>query len=226
MGAGASATSGHTHLLVVDPLAADGQLVTQMTAWGIHVSTVASTIDGLVEFGRNNPSTVIVATDAGGLPIAEFVTAIRRHANPFVIAVLDPGGGGDPELGIAGGNAAIQRPYNAVDVWAMLAETRNVPRVSMSLTVGPLALDPLSYSVKVKGERVRDLPFKEFELLRALMERSPEVLPDREVWRELWGDEPVNANTLAVHVARLRHRLCGTARIRRVRGRGYLLVVD
>ncbi|WP_425574079.1 winged helix-turn-helix domain-containing protein [Nocardioides bigeumensis] len=33
-------------------------------------------------------------------------------------------------------------------------------------------------------------------------------------------------NALAVHVARLRCRLEGTARIRRVRGRGYALALD
>ena len=80
--------------------------------------------------------------------------------------------------------------------------------------------------MKVKGERIRDLPLKEFELLRTLMHRAPEVLPDQDVWRELWGHEQINGNTLAVHVARLRHRLEGVARIRRIRGRGYLLALD
>ncbi len=227
MSGGLGTSSGPTQLLVVDPHASDGTLVAEMTAWGVRVSTVASTIDGLVEFGRSNPATVIVASDAAGVPAAEFVKAIRRYANPFVIAVLDPRScTAADELSMAGGNAAIERPYNAVDVWGMLEETWNGFRAPTPLAFGPLELDPRAYSVKVKGERIRDLPLKEFELLRTLMHRAPEVLPDQDVWRELWGHEQINGNTLAVHVARLRHRLEGVARIRRIRGRGYLLALD
>ena len=127
---------------------------------------------------------------------------------------------------MAGGNAAIERPYNAVDVWGMLEGNRHAFDPPTPLTLGSLELDPRAYSVKVNGERIRDLPLKEFELLRTLMNRAPEVLPDQDVWRLLWGHEQVNGNNLAVHVARLRHRLEGAARIRRIRGRGYLLAVD
>jgi DNA-binding response OmpR family regulator len=214
-----------TGLLVVDPRATDGTLAEDMTARGVHVSTVSSTIDGLVVFGRHNPAAVIVASDADGLAPDEFVRAIRRHANPFVIAVLDSCRAGD-DAGIAGGNAAIERPYHALDVWGMLEETQGAFRAPTSLRVGSLELDPPAYSVKVDGRRIRDLPLKEFELLRALLEHAPGVLPDLDVWPALWGDEPINGNTLAVHVARLRHRLEGVARIRRIRGRGYLLTVD
>jgi DNA-binding response OmpR family regulator len=216
-----------TQLLVVDPQATDDTLVSELTARGVRVSTVASTIDGLVEFGRSNPSAVIVAPDAAGLSPAAFVTAIRRHANPFVITVLDPAhGAGIDRLLAAGANAAVERPYDAVDVWAMLAEARDGLPVPSALTIGPIELDPRAYSVRVNGARIGDFPLREFELLRALMRHAPEVLPDQDVWRELWGLEQVNCNTLAVHVARLRHRLEGVARIRRIRGRGYLLALD
>lgn len=224
MSAGLGTSSGRTQLLVVDPLVSDGTLVADMTARGVRAFSVASTIDGLVEFGRSNPATVIVAPDAGGVPAAEFVRAIRRYANPFVITVLDhDGGSGADDPGIAGGNAAIERPYDAVDVWGMLGDGSYPFRSPGVLAFGNLELDPGAYCVKVDGERIRDLPLREFELLRTLMRHAPDVLPDDEVWRELWGDDQLNGNTLAVHVARLRHRLEGVARIRRIRRRGYLL---
>ncbi len=227
MSGGLGPASGPAQLLVVDPHAAAGRLATEMTEWGVRVSTVASTIDALVEFGRSNPATVIVAPDAGGLPPADFVSAIRRHANPFVIAVVDPlDAGGLDEPRVPGGNAAIERPYDAVAVWRMLVETRSDFHPPAPLRFGPLELDPRAYSVKVNDERIRDLPLKEFELLRTLMHRAPEMLPDLDARRELWGNDHIIGNTLAVHVARLRHRLEGVARIRRIRGRGYSLALD
>ena len=80
----------------------------------------------------------------------------------------------------------------------------------------------------MRGERIQDLPLKEFELLRALMFHAPEIMSNDELRVSLWGTEGTQIldNTLAVHVARLRNRLQGIARIRRIRGRGYALTLD
>ena len=212
---------------MVDPHVVDDMLTRELARWDVHVSTVASTIDGLVEFGRGNPAAVIIAPDAPGIPPGEFVKAVRRFGSPFVIAVLDqPNGRNFGELIAAGGSAAIERPYTALDVWGMLEGARRAFHAPDRLTFGPLELDARAYSVKIDGERIHDLPLKEFELLRTLMHRAPEVLDDWEIRQELWGQGQINGNTLAVHVARLRHRLQGVARIRRIRGRGYSLALD
>ena len=66
-----AADEGEARLLVVDPVVAEGGVdspadaLTTDLAWrGVHVTAVASTIDGLVEFGRGHPAAVIVAPDA------------------------------------------------------------------------------------------------------------------------------------------------------------------
>ena len=37
------------------------------------------------------------------------------------------------------------------------------------VSFGPIELDARTFTVRVRGERIQDLPLKEFELLRALM---------------------------------------------------------
>jgi DNA-binding response OmpR family regulator len=94
--------------------------------------------------------------------------------------------------------------------------------------VGRIELDAASYRVLIDGERIADLPLKEFELLRTLMLRAPDVVTDEELRRELWGvtARSPSSNTIAMHVARLRSRLGDAATVRRIRGRGYALAVE
>ena len=70
-----------------------------------------------------------------------------------------------------------------------------------------------AYAVRVNGERIADLPLKEFEVLRTLMYHAPEVLSDGELRAAVWGAQAEGppANTIAVHVGRLRNRLQGVA---------------
>jgi len=96
------------------------------------------------------------------------------------------------------------------------------------VVVGPIELDATAYSVRVDGERIADLPLKEFELLRTLMLRAPGVVTDEELRAALWGGTAGwrSGNTIAMHVTRLRARLGDVATIRRIRGRGYSLTLD
>lgn len=223
-----AAVSG-SHLLVVDPVVDGARLTADMAARGVQVTVTDSTIDGLVQFGRHRPTTVVVSSAASGLPPARFVQVLLRFADPFVIAVLDRDGAEDVgELVMAGSSAVIERPYDASSVWELFQGTKHPLQHAALLVVGPLELDARAFAVKVHGERVRDLPHKEFELLRTLMDHAPDVVSDDELRLSAWGagGGQILDNTVAVHVARLRSRLEGAARIRRVRGQGYALAVD
>jgi DNA-binding response OmpR family regulator len=217
------------HLLVVDPLRHGDDLGTGLAVRGIHVTVVGSTVDGLVEFGRTNAAAVVVDPDAPGPAAVEFVRAIRRFGTPYVIAVADAS---RPHDGVAplldGDVGVLERPYDAASVWDLLQRTGHALAVHALVDFGPIELDARTFTVRVRGERIQDLPLKEFELLRALMFRAPEIMSNDELRMSLWGPEGTQIldNTLAVHVARLRNRLQGIARIRRIRGRGYALTLD
>ena len=96
------------------------------------------------------------------------------------------------------------------------------------MSFGPIELDARAFTVRVRRRADPDLPLKEFELLRVLMCRAPEIMSNDELRVLLWGPDGTQIldNTLAVHVARLRNRLQGIARIRRIRRRGYSLTLD
>ena len=215
-------------LLVVDARGDRERLRDDLAARGVHVTWAGSTLDGLVEFGRTEPTAVIIAPDAPGVPATEFVCKIREYGAPFVIAALDGAeAAGAGPLMLAGVGAAVTRPYTSETVWDVLQQASPALDGVARMAFGPIELDARAYAVRVNGERIADLPLKEFEVLRTLMCHAPEVLADGELRAAVWGTQTEGppANTIAVHVGRLRNRLQGVARIRRIRGRGYSLTL-
>ena len=222
------AETAGAHLLVVDPGPDAAGLADGMAGRGVHVTWVSSTVDGLVEFGRLDPHTVVVSPEAPGLPVAEFVTAIRRHGSPYVVAALEHGNAADVGgLMLAGASAVVARPYSTEHLWELLSHSPRSLEDHARLVVGPVELDAAAYRVLIDGERIADLPLKEFELLRALMLRAPGIVTDDELRDALWGSDGArpSGNTIAMHATRLRQRLGDAADVRRVRGRGYSLTV-
>jgi DNA-binding response OmpR family regulator len=220
-------TSG-AQLLVVDPGRDEAGLADGMASRGVHVTWVSTTVDGLIEFGRLDPHTVVVSPEAPGMPAAEFVTAIRKHGSPYVVAALEHDNAADiGGLMLAGASAVVARPYSADHLWELLSHSPRSLEEHARVVVGPIELDAAAYRVLINGQRIADLPLKEFELLRALMLRSPGVVSDDELREALWGavGRRPSGNTIAMHVTRLRHRLGDAAGVRRIRGRGYSLTV-
>ena len=216
-------------LLMVDPVRDDGSLAEAMASHGVHVTWASSTLDALVEFGRTDPHAVVVAPEVPGLPADEFIGLIRRHGAPYVIAgASDVDGDGVGSLMLAGASAVVLRPYAAQPLWELLSHGPRSVSEHARVEVGPIELDATAFTVRVNGQRIADLPLKEFELLRTLMLHSPGVVTDDELGEALWGDNGrrPGGNTIAMHVTRLRARLGSVAVVRRIRGRGYSLTID
>ncbi|MEQ6901607.1 winged helix-turn-helix domain-containing protein [Nocardioides sp. YIM 152588] len=223
------AETAGAQLLVVDPDSERADLRDAMAGRGVHLTWVSSTLDALVEFGRTDPHAVVVAPEAKGIPAEEFVSTIRRHGSPYVIAALEQAS--DAAVGslmVAGASAWVARPYEVDDLWDVLVASPGALEEHARLSFGPIDLDAAAYRVTIHGHRIPDPPLKEFELLRALMLRAPDVISDDELRVALWGgaDDARSGSTIAMHVTRLRARLGEAAEVRRIRGRGYSLTVD
>lgn len=222
------AETAGAQLLVVDPGRDDAGLTDGMAGRGVHVTWVATTVDGLIEFGRLDPHTVVVSPEAPGLPAVDFVTAIRRHGTPYVVAALEHDDAAEiGGLMLAGASAIVARPYSADHLWELLSHSPRSLEQHARVVFGPIELDAAAYRVRIDGAPIADLPLKEFELLRALLLRAPGVVTDHELREALWGTagRRPSGNTIAMHVTRLRQRLGGAADVRRIRGRGYSLTV-
>lgn len=216
-------------LLVVDPRPDEGALADGMAGHGVHVTWVCSTLDALVEFGRTDPHAVLVAPEAPGIPAEEFVGVIRRLGTPYVIAgTEDVTENGVGSLMLAGASAVVLRPYAPQHLWELMSHGPRSVSEHARVEVGPIELDATAFTVRVDGQRIADLPLKEFELLRTLMLHAPGVVTDDELGDALWGTNGhrPGGNTIAMHVTRLRARLGSAAVVRRVRGRGYSLTID
>jgi DNA-binding response OmpR family regulator len=215
-------------LLVIDPIGDSEGLRSGMVARGVHVTWVRSALDGLVEFGRTNPRAVIVSPYVSDLPATDLIAAIRRHSSVTIIAGLPDNSEADAgPLVLAGARAILTLPYTSESVWALLHELEPSLEDHTRVSYGPLELDATSYTVRMRGSRIPDPPPREFELLRALLQRAPEIVSDEDLAMALWGTQRSGGrdNTMSVHVARLRARLEGIADIRRIRGRGYSLTM-
>ncbi|RLV47678.1 DNA-binding response regulator [Nocardioides mangrovicus] len=92
---------------------------------------------------------------------------------------------------------------------------------------GEVAVDDATYTAKL-GKRTLDLTFKEFELLKYLVQHPGRVFTREQLLQEVWGyDYFGGTRTVDVHVRRLRAKL-GTdneALIGTVRNVGYRFVV-
>lgn len=75
------------------------------------------------------------------------------------------------------------------------------------LSAQDVTLDVAAHTVWVRGRRVA-LPFKEFEVLRLLLEQAGRVVPRQQLMERVWGrDFSGDPKTLDVHVKRLRAKI-------------------
>ena len=92
-----------------------------------------------------------------------------------------------------------------------------------TLRLGPLSIDTDTYQVAVAG-RVVDLTYKEFELLRFLVQRPERVFTRSALLQEVWGYNFYGGTrTVDVHIRRLRAKLGPEHEglIETIRGVGY-----
>jgi DNA-binding response OmpR family regulator len=182
----------------------------------------SASLDHLAQLGAS-----AIVVDATEDPAAAFETLRTLRAGPRV--VLIPPDGLEPVAWDEVADEVLLTTASAAETrlrLAMLAR-RAVPSGEGGIVLGPLTLDVDSYRVAVGG-RVLDLTYREFELLRYLVERPGRVCTRQLLLREVWGyDFYGGTRTVDVHVRRLRAKL-GPAHeglIETVRSVGYRAAV-
>ncbi|MBO4919079.1 MAG: winged helix-turn-helix transcriptional regulator, partial [Erysipelotrichaceae bacterium] len=93
--------------------------------------------------------------------------------------------------------------------------------------IGGIELDDRKKEVKVDGETVSLTP-KEFEILKFLMANPNRVFSPKEIYRQVWKEDPFGAeNIVAVHVRHLREKIeinpAEPRYIKVVFGQGYIM---
>ena len=113
-----------------------------------------------------------------------------------------------------GADDYITKPFSPLEVCARvksqlrryLSLGAGATKTSVVLTIGGLELDYDARTVTLDGENV-SLTKKEFDILKLLMENPNRVFSPKEIYREVWHEDPMGAdNTVAVHIRHLREK--------------------
>lgn len=162
----------------------------------------------------------VLLPDMNGFVLCEAVRALTSAPILFLSCMDDEE---DKIKGLmAGGEDYITKPYSlkelAARVYAQLRRS----------TMKGFAIDHHNQLLRVDN-RIIPLAQKEFELFLFLMGNPWRILSAAELYQEVWHTgKPDSANTVAVHITRLRHKLEDEektiGRIETVRGEGYRFV--
>ena len=198
-------------MLTADPGGA-AAVLPALTLLTHHVRVAPAALSSLVE---DDGAAVVILDARADLVAAR--TLCRGLSGPMaappVLLVLTEGG-----------FTAVSRSWGAADVvlagagpaevearLRMIAEVaRPDPEPSGSpdrLEAGDLVIDASAYTARVRGRHL-DLTYKEFELLRHLVQNPGRVLSRAQLLQEVWGyDYFGGTRTVDVHVRRLRAKL-------------------
>jgi DNA-binding response OmpR family regulator len=163
-----------------------------------------------------------------GLDGVEVIQAMRRLGLLVPVLMLTARGTITDRVDAldAGADDYLVKPFEFPELLARLRALQRRPATNLpTLSAGGIDLDPATRRV-TNGNRELRLTAMEFSLLEVLLRRHPAVVGRSTLVQQLWEDEAgaVDANTLDVHITRLRGKLGGTSlRVSNVRGVGYRL---
>ena len=145
----------------------------------------------------------------------EAMSQIRGFSNVPIILLTAKSEDADKVLGLnVGADDYITKPFSPLEVCARvksqlrryLSLGAGAKKSSVVLTIGGLELDYDARTVTLDGENI-SLTKKEFDILKLLMENPNRVFSPKEIYREVWHEDPMGAdNTVAVHIRHLREK--------------------
>ena len=151
------------------------------------------------------------------MPQCDGITAIsklRETSDIPVIFLSAKGEDTDKILGLnIGADDYVTKPFNPIEVIARIKS--NLRRymqfggnkLKNSLVIGNIELNDIKKQVFVDGEEVSLTP-TEFDILKLLMQNEGAVLSPKEIYRKVWKEECIGAeSTVAVHIRHLREKI-------------------
>lgn len=156
-------------------------------------------VDGRRDLGAIKNLTRLLNTTGVGAPIILVTTegGLTAIAADWAIddVILDTAGPAEVDARIR------------LTITKYLDVQRDMNPASIEIRGGEIAIDEHSYTAKIKG-RSLDLTYKEFELLKYLVQHPGRVFTRSQLLQEVWGyDYFGGTRTVDVHIRRLRAKL-------------------
>lgn len=221
--------------LLVDDDPKLGELLrTYLAAHDILLALAPDGAAGLRALGAGGVDVVVLDVMMPGLDGLDVLRRIRATSAVPVLMLTARGDETDRVVGLElGADDYLAKPVYPRELVARIRAVlrRVTPReADRRLVVGDLELDPGARSAHL-GDKLLPLTGLEFDLLLALAERAGRVVPRDALWEAAGrGDTVVGERTVDVHVSRLRAKLGDDARdparLKTIRGAGYVLVKD
>jgi len=220
-------------LVVEDEVHLGETLVRGLQAEGFDVELVHDGAEGLWRAQERPYAAIVLDILLPGLNGYEVCRRLRAAEvwTPVLMLTAKSGEYDEAEALDIGADDFLSKPFSFVVLVARLrALTRRgaAPRPPI-LTAGDLVLDPAAHTCH-RGDVPVPLTPRELALLAALLRRPGEVVPKRDLLREVWGDDfDGDANVVEVYIGYLRRKLDGPFErrsLQTVRGAGYRVAPD
>lgn len=139
---------------------------------------------------------------------------VRESKNLPIILLSAKSEDADKILGLtAGADDYITKPFNPSELVARVkSQLRRYTQLGAMqiketrIAIRGLVLDTESKSVTVDGEAVRFTPL-EYKILELLCRHPGKVFSTEEIYRQVWNDDIVSDNAIAVHVRHIREKI-------------------
>ena len=139
---------------------------------------------------------------------------VRESKNLPIILLSAKSEDADKILGLTAGAADyITKPFNPSELVARVkSQLRRYTQLGAmqiketQIVIRGLVLDTESKSVTVDGEAVRLTPL-EYKILELLCRHPGRVFSTEEIYRQVWNDDIVSDNAIAVHVRHIREKI-------------------
>lgn len=184
---------------------------------GYRVIGATNSEAGLTAARRQRPELVILDIMLPKMDGIEFCRLLRQESQVPVIFLTAKRDEMDRVLGLKlGADDYVTKPFSVKELIARAeailrrASAQELSgQAKKSVRIGELEFDAERHEVHVEG-RSSNLPPKEFELLRLLIQAKGRVLSREDLLEKIWGCDDgseIDTRTIDQHIARLRSKL-------------------
>lgn len=185
-----------------------------LKAEGYNVFIAYNGIEALNVIAKEDIQLVLLDIMMPGMDGLSALTEIRKTRNLPVIFLTAKGEDTDKVLGLnIGADDYVTKPFNPV---VLIARVKSQLRRYLQLgggdirpsviTIGAVTLDDNAKTVTVDGAEVSFTPL-EYDILKYLMLNAGKVFSPAEIYRQVWHEECIGDNPVAVHIRHIREKI-------------------
>jgi len=180
----------------------------------IEILISSNGIDAWEIFKKNFFDFVILDIMIPGFDGYSLLRKIRNMSKIPIIFLTSKGDSSDIILGLGmGADDYIVKPFNPLEMIARIkAQYRRYKSNDNKLENNIIEIDeiklcPKEFSLTVSGNE-KKLNFREFKILKFLMENAGIVFTKKQIYETVWNEEYINnGNTIMVHISRIREKI-------------------